>query len=120
MSLFLNKEIIAENLGMFIRLKGYSKSSFAKKVNVSRPTLDQLLEGQSPNETTFLKQLEKIAEAFQLSKESFLSPPQIEQTYAATSLQFSDHLEHTKDRTPQNQQLLDDLENLLDIATLYL
>lgn len=120
MSLFLNKETIAENLGMFIRLKGYSKSSFAKKVNISRPTLDQLLEGQSPNETAFLKQLEKIAQAFQLSKASFLSPPQFEQTYATRSLQFSDHLAHTKERTPHNQKLLEDLEDLLDIATLYL
>ena len=120
MNLFLNKETIAENLAMFIRLKGYSKSSFAKKTNISRPTLDQILDGQSPNEKTFMKQIEKIATAFQLTQDYFLTPPQIEQTYKAPSLQFSDHFSETKERTQQNQQLLEDLDDLLDIASLYL
>ena len=120
MNLFSNKEIIAQNLALFLRLKGYSKSSFAKKVGISRPTLDQLLEGSSPNEKTFLNQLDKIAAAFQLTKESFLIAPQIEKTYATPPLQFSDHLANTGERTAQNQKLLEDLEDLLDIASLYL
>lgn len=120
MNLFLQKETIAQHLNLFIRLNGYSKSSFAKKVGISRPTLDQLLEGTSPNEKTFLTQLEKIASAFQLSKESFLQTPQIIKKASTPVLQFSDHLTNTADRTAKNQKLLEDLEDLLDIATLYL
>lgn len=55
-------------------------------MNISRPILDKILDGQILNETTFLKHLEEIAKAFQLSKGSFLSQPQIEQTYAAPFL----------------------------------
>ena len=67
-----------------------------------------------------MKQIEKIAMAFQLTPNYFLTPPQIEKTYKAPSLQFSDHLSETKERNQHNQQLLEDLEDLLDIAALYL
>ncbi|MEK5037648.1 XRE family transcriptional regulator [Sporosarcina sp. FSL K6-3457] len=121
MSAFIRKEQIAEHLALFIRLRGYSKSSFAKKVNLSRPTINQILIGNSPNETIFNKQIKEIELAFQLPAGYFLATPQIESSmWPSPSLQFSDHLQDERESKNVQAQLLDELEDLLDIASLYL
>lgn len=121
MSAFINKEKIAEHLTLFIRLNGYSKLSLSKKVGLSRPTLDKILSGNSTNETIFNKQIAEIELAFELPRGYFLTIPQVTSTmWPSPSLKFSDHLQDERENENIHTQLLDELEDVMDIAALYL
>lgn len=121
MSAFTNKKQIAEHLDLFIRLRGYSKSSFSRKIGLSRPTLDKILSGNSTNETIFNKQITEIELAFQLPVGYFLTTPHVTSSmWPSPTLQFSDYLQNERESKHVHTQLLDELEDLMDIAALYL
>jgi len=120
MSLFQERKQIGENLATFIRLKGYSKSSFAKLINLSRPTLDKILEGESTNIKKFEEQIEQITSSLNLSKDYFLQKKMVPlEKWQLPAMHYSDR-SSTKTRQPNVQQLLNDLDDLLDIAAIYL
>jgi len=120
MELYQYRKIIGENLSRYIRIKGYSKSSFAKLSGVSRPTLNQILLGESPNARVFQEQISRIAENLKLSAGYFLNEPAIQNNdWGAPSVQFSDQTSGD-DRDPKATELLQSLEDLMDIAALYL
>lgn len=56
----------------YIRDQGYTKVSFAKKVDISRPTLYKLLHGSIDNKSTFDRHLQKILSVLGLSVEGLL------------------------------------------------
>lgn len=58
--IFSNRKIIGENILMLIKDGGYTKSSFSKLVDISRPTLNSLIAGQIDNVTTLRTHIEKI------------------------------------------------------------
>lgn len=58
--LFEQRNLVALKLKDCIRDKGYTKVSFANMVNISRPTLDKLLNGSITNKTSFDNHLQKI------------------------------------------------------------
>ncbi|ADG82320.1 helix-turn-helix domain-containing protein [Thermincola potens] len=120
MELFEYRKLIGENLNTYISLKGYSKSSFAKLTNISRPTLYQILSGDSPNPSTYQKQILRITEALGLPPDYFLTPPVIpNEKWRTTMIQYSDRAP-TAERKPQVKELLDDLDELMSLAALYL
>ena len=55
------------NLKNCIRDRGFTKVSLAKKANISRPTLDKILNGSIENKSTFDKHLQKILAVLNLS-----------------------------------------------------
>lgn len=114
----LDKEIVAANVKQFIQANGYSKKSFVKKLSMPSVALDQLLAGKMQVEELH-KHLEKMTAVFQLTPTYFLNPRPFEGPKHAEMLRFSNQLNQLI-RKPQNQQLLSDLEDVLDIAALYL
>lgn len=116
---FEHKESIAANLTMYIRLKGYSKLSFSKLTGISRPTIDQILKSESPNQTTYNDQINRINESLGLEKEYFLVEQSIALPSSQTSYAYSDR-GTSKDRNKSAQELLDGLDNVLDIYSMYL
>ena len=58
--LFDQRNLVAMNLKNCIRDRGFTKISLAKKANISRPTLDKILNGSIDNKSTFDKHLQKI------------------------------------------------------------
>ena len=59
MTLYNLQNIIGENLLIFLRLNGYTKSSLAKMTGISRPTINQILEGKSPNPKIYEEQIRR-------------------------------------------------------------
>jgi len=121
MELFKHRETIGKNLETFIRLKGYSKSSFSKLTDISRPTLNQILSGDSPSPKTFEQQIGRITNSLDLPLDYFLSEPVI------TPERWRVPMTHHSDRAPNGdrdditaKQLLNDLDDLMSIASLYL
>lgn len=120
MNLFQERKKIGDNLSTFIRLKGYSKSSFAKLINLSRPTLDKILAGDSTNEKKFEEQIHQIAKSLNLSTDYFLEKPVvIQEKWQQPAMQYSDRAS-SKTRQLHIQQVLEDLDDLLDISAIYL
>lgn len=58
--LFEQRNLVAAKLKDCIRDAGYTKVSFASKADISRPTLDKLLNGSIDSKSTYDKHLQKI------------------------------------------------------------
>lgn len=58
--LFEMRKIVGLKLKEYIKSQGFSKVSFCKKTDISRPTLDKILNGEVDNKSTFDKHLKKI------------------------------------------------------------
>lgn len=84
--LFEQRSLVAAKLKDCIRERGYTKVSFAKKTDISRPTLDKLLNGSIDNKSTFDKHLQKILSALNLSVDALLlfepSPKTVDAVYS--------------------------------------
>lgn len=92
----------------FLRLKGYSKLSLSKLLNISRSTIDEIIKCENLSSMQYNKQIEKINEIFDLPDDYLITsvtskPPK---TYT-----YSD---------PKVKELLDGLDNVLEIYSLYL
>ena len=70
--MFEHRNLVASKLKDCIRDKGYTKVSFARKAEISRPTLDRLLCGSIDNKTTFDRHLQKILKMLQMSVDDFM------------------------------------------------
>lgn len=116
---FDQQQTIAKHLIEFIRYKGFSKMSLSKLTGISRPTIDQILKANSPNQTTYNSQISKINETFNLPEDYFLTT-KIQINVPATSVYaYSDNRDN-QERSAVAQDLLDGLDNVLDIYSLYL
>jgi transcriptional regulator with XRE-family HTH domain len=70
--LFDQRSLVAAKLKDCMKERGYTKVSFAKMTDISRPTLDKLLNGTVDNKSTFDKHLNKILGALNISAEELL------------------------------------------------
>lgn len=88
--LFEYRTIVAEQVKKCMREKGFTKVSFAKKADISRPTLDKLLSGTITSKSTFDKHLQKILDALNMSADEMMtftavSQPSVEVVYSANA-----------------------------------
>ena len=58
--LFENRRLIGENILNIVKDNGYTKSSFSRLTNISRPTLDKLIKGEVDSLATFKTHVRKI------------------------------------------------------------
>ena len=70
--LFEQRSLVASKLKDCIRDMGYTKVSFAAKADISRPTLDKLLNGSIENKSTFDKHLQKVLSVLNLSVDELI------------------------------------------------
>lgn len=70
--LFEHRSLVALKLKECIRDKGYTKVSFAGKADISRPTLDRLLNGSIDNKSTFDRHLQKIMKILNMSVDELM------------------------------------------------
>lgn len=100
----------------FIRKKGYSKLSLSKLSDISRPTIDQIMKGRGLESEQYNKQIEKINKTFDLPDNYFINP--LISTSPTTYTCPNDCV--GSERYSQIKELLDSLDNILDIYSLYL
>lgn len=115
---FEHQTTIAKNLVTFIRLKGYSKLTFSKLTNISRPTIDQILRGESPNPSRYNDQIAKINQTFRLPDDYFITSQAIPSLSRPLGYAYSDH-GTSVEKSKQTKELLDGLDNILDIYSMY-
>jgi transcriptional regulator with XRE-family HTH domain len=70
--LFEKRSLVAAKLKECLKERGYTKVSFAKVTDISRPTLDKILSGEVNNKSTFSKHIDKILSELNLSAEELL------------------------------------------------
>lgn len=70
--LYRNKNTVGTNIAQLIKKEGYTKASFAKKVDISRPTLNKILDGDIPSSTTLETHINKIMEVLNVDIDTLL------------------------------------------------
>lgn len=70
--LFEMRKLTGTKLKDYIRSNGFSKVSFCKKTEISRPTLDKILNGEIDSKSTFDKHLNAWRKWLQSSYDMFL------------------------------------------------
>jgi len=71
--LFEKRTVVGENILNIIRDNGYTKSSFAKAIDITRPTLDRLLAGEIESLTKYRHYIEKITQIQDMTEEKLLN-----------------------------------------------
>ncbi len=71
--LFEKRTIVGKNLLSIIRDNGYTKSSFAKVIDITRPTLDRLIAGEIESLTKYRQYIGKITETQDMTEEQLLN-----------------------------------------------
>lgn len=84
--LFEQRSLVAMKLKDYIRDRGFTKVSFAKKADISRPTLDKLLNGNVESKSTFDRHLQKVLAALNISVDELVffesAPKSIDVVYS--------------------------------------
>ena len=115
--LFEQRNRVAFKLKECIRDKGYTKISFAKKAEISRPTLDRLLNGSIDSKTTFDRHMQKILKMLHMSVDDLMlySARQSKSVTAVYPQNASENHEMSKKAKKQYDLLLD----IIDLCAIY-
>lgn len=115
--LFEQRRLVASKLKDCIRDMGYTKVSFASKANISRPTLDKLLNGSIDSKSTFDRHLHKILEVLNMSvDELILYHPASAKMMTAVYSQNAPANHEMSDTAKKQYSLLLDV---IDLCTIY-
>ena len=115
--LFEQRSLAALKLKDCMRDKGYTKVSFAKKAEISRPTLDKLLNGSIDSKATFDRHLQKILKMMNMSvDELMLYSAQKSKSVMAVYSQNAPE-DHEMSNTARKQYDL--LMDIIDLCAIY-
>ncbi|MBU3137836.1 helix-turn-helix transcriptional regulator [Clostridium gasigenes] len=115
--LFIERKLVGNNVLSMMKDKGYTKSSLSKIVNISRPTLDKLINGEIDNKTTFISHITKIIDKGIAKYEDFLDYRRLSNDDGIVTL-YSDNapIEYVRNNdTNESFMMLDDLINLSEL-----
>lgn len=116
--LFEQRSLVASKLKDCIRDMGYTKVSFAAKADISRPTLDKLLNGSIDNKSSFDRHLQKILKLLNMSVDDLMlyHSSQVE---AVTVTVFSQNapMDHEMSENAKKQYNL--LLDIIDLCAIY-
>ena len=115
--LFEQRSLVASKLKDGMRDKGYTKVSFSKKTDISRPTLDKLLNGRIDSKTTFDRHLQKILRVLNMSVDELMlySAQQSRPVMAVYSQNTPEDHEMSDTARKQYDLLLD----IIDLCAIY-
>lgn len=113
--LFEQRTLVGSKLKEYMRSNGFSKVAISQKTDISRPTLDRILNGKIDNKSTFDKHMNKILSVLQLNVDSLLffdAPPRtVEAVYSQNAPE-----DYQMNKVAQKQyDLLMDILNLCSI-----
>lgn len=116
--LFEQRSLVASKLKECMRDHGYTKVSFASKADISRPTLDKLLNGAIDSKSTFDRHLQKILKVLNMSVDELMFYHSVSVKPVTTTM-FSQNapLEHEMSETAKKQYNL--LLDVIDLCTIY-
>lgn len=116
--LFEQRSLVASKLKDCIRDMGYTKVSFALKADISRPTLDKLLNGSIDNKSSFDRHLQKILKLLNMTVDDLMLYHSVP-TKIATATVFSQNapMNHEMSDTAKKQYNL--LLDVIDLCAIY-
>lgn len=114
--LFQKREVVGNNLLEILREQGYTKVSFAKAADISRPTLNSIIDGKINSVTTFEKHICKILNVLDIDKDDLVKDIQQkdELCYALYSCNEPVNYFHTNAEI-EMKSIIEDLLNLCEI-----
>ena len=116
--LFEQRSLVASKLKDCIRDLGYTKVSFASKADISRPTLDKLLNGSIDNKSSFDRHLQKILKLLNMTVEDLMlyhsAPVKID---AQAVFSQNAPMDHEMSATAKKQYNL--LLDVIDLCAIY-
>ena len=117
--LFENRRLIGENILNIVIDYGYTKSSFSRLTNISRPTLDKLIKGEVDSLATFKTHVRKILETQGMVEEQLLN--YVPKYNAKKELVFalSDNAPENHALNPKAQEMFGILEDIVHMCELY-
>ena len=116
--LFEQRSLVASKLKDCIRDMGYTKVSFAAKTDISRPTLDKLLNGSIDNKRSFDRHLQKILKVLNMTVEDLLLYHTVPTKLAAATVYSQNApLGHEMSDTAKKQYEL--LLDVIDLCAIY-
>ena len=115
--LFEHRSIVAEQLKKCLRGHGFTKVSFAKKADISRPTLDKLLNGTITSKSTFDKHIQKALDVLNMSAAEMMTfsanaQPSIEAVYSKNA-----PVDHKM--SPKAQEQYNIMLDIIDLCAIY-
>nr|WP_303661568.1 helix-turn-helix transcriptional regulator [Bacteroides intestinalis] len=117
-ALFEQRILVGKKLKDCIRDSGFTKISFSKKADISRPTLDRLLSGTVDNKSTFDRHIQKILNVLDMTVDQLLSyrpVGEVKKTGAVYSLNAPS--DYSMDEKTKKQYGL--LMDVIDLCAIY-
>ena len=116
--LFEQRSLVASKLKECMRDKGYTKVSFASKADISRPTLDKLLNGAVDSKSTFDRHLQKILKLLNMSVDELMFYHSVSaKQVTATVFSQNAPMEHEMSEMAKKQFNL--LLDVIDLCSIY-
>lgn len=117
-TLFEQRILVGKKLKDCIRNSGFTKISFSKKTDISRPTLDRLLNGTVDSKSTFDRHLQKILNALNMTSDQLLSySPVMEVKKVEAVYSLNAPSDYVMDEKAKKQYGL--LMDVVDLCTIY-
>ena len=113
--LFEMRKLTGTKLKDYIRSNGFSKVSFCKKTEISRPTLDKILNGEIDSKSTFDKHLNKIFTSLSIDPDTLMGFSPRAQSVDAVYSQNAPIDYQMNDKAKMEYDLLQDILNLCSV-----
>lgn len=113
--LFEMRKLTGTKLKDYIRSNGFSKVSFCKKTEISRPTLDKILNGEIDSKSTFDKHLNKILTSLSIDPDTLMGFSPRVQSVDAVYSQNAPIDYQMNDKAKIEYDLLQDILNLCSV-----
>ena len=116
--LFEQRSLVASKLKDVIRDMGYTKVSFASKADISRPTLDRLLNGSIDNKRSFDRHLQKILKLLNMTVEDLMLYHSVPKK-VSTATVYSQNTPMNHEMSDKAKKQYDLLLDLIDLCAIY-
>ena len=112
---------IGKGILNYIKENGYTKKSFSKLVDISRPTLNTIIDGNIKSETTFKTHINKILKALDIDINRLLEcDQQIETKSERLLVAYSNNSPKDYKLNDNEKTMFELVENLIDLFEIYL
>ncbi len=118
-SLFENRKLIGQNILNIINDKGYTKYSFARLTDISRPTLDKLIKGKVDSFATFKTHIQKILESEDMNEEQLNNYVPKYKMKKELVFALSDNAPENHALNSRAQEMFGILDDIVHICELY-
>lgn len=116
--LFEQRSLVASKLKDVIRDMGYTKVSFASKADISRPTLDRLLNGSIDNKRSFDRHLQKILKLLNMTVEDLMLYHSVPKR-VSTATVYSQNAPMNHEMSDKAKKQYDLLLDVIDLCAIY-